>query len=414
MAQPTRMVRGLLLFEAAMYSSVTPVLPHYAHTLHASKAAVGLLAAGYSAGLIPGALLGGRFATRHGVRRTTLAGLIGFGLAIAGFGLVSDLAALDALRVVQGMFCGLIWGGGLTWVIAAAPVQRRGTVIAGVMAAATLGTLIGPLLGTLALAIGTVPVFGATGAASLVLAGWAARHPEPAWRPPTGAIGDQLRRALHSDGFALGTWLVALEAIYFGAAGVLLPLRMAHLGAPGWEIGAAFAAASAVSAALAPLVGRSVDRRGARLTITFGLATGAPLLVALLAPTDPTVLAGLLVISLGVPMTAGMIPAVSLMTAATERAGVSLVLATTAVNLGYAVGETLGAPTAAALGQTAGDGLPLFILAALMLASLVPVRRAPSGAESAEPAPDPHAPGRTHARGRRRTRRGDRSVTRSR
>ena len=31
------LVRVLLLFESAMYSAITPVLPHYAHVLHASK-----------------------------------------------------------------------------------------------------------------------------------------------------------------------------------------------------------------------------------------------------------------------------------------------------------------------------------------------------------------------------------------
>ena len=68
------LVRVLLLFEASLYAAVTPVLPHYAQTLGASKPAVGLLAAAYSAGVIPGSLLGGWLAARVGVRRTTLVG----------------------------------------------------------------------------------------------------------------------------------------------------------------------------------------------------------------------------------------------------------------------------------------------------------------------------------------------------
>ncbi|MGH2910510.1 MAG: MFS transporter, partial [Solirubrobacteraceae bacterium] len=139
-----RTIRTLLLFESMMYSALTPVLPHYAHVLHAGKPALGILVAGYPAGLIPGALLGGWLAARQGVRRTTIAGLVGFGIAIAGFGLSSQIVALDLLRVAQGAFCGLIWGGGLTWLIAAAPVARRGAAIGGAIGAATFGTLLGP------------------------------------------------------------------------------------------------------------------------------------------------------------------------------------------------------------------------------------------------------------------------------
>ena len=380
MKQLTRMVRVLLLFESAMYSAVTPVLPHYARVLHAAKPAIGLLAAGYPAGLIPGSLLGGWLASRIGVRRTAVAGLVGFGLSIAGFGLATDLVSLDLLRVVQGAFCGLIWGGGLTWVIAVSPADRRGSVIGGVIGAATFGTLLGPVLGTLAVTAGPAPVFAATGLVSLALAAWAHRHAEPTGRPTPGAPLTQLRGALRAGGFGLGWWLVTLEAMFFGAAAALLPLRMARFGAPGWEIGAAFVAASALSTVLSPLVGRSVDRRGPTTTVIVGLATGVPLVAALVLPHGALALSVLVVVALGAPMTAGMIPAVSLMTAATERAGVTLLVATTAVNLAYAVGETIGAPAAAGISAVTGDGVPLLMIAALLLLTLVHVLRTRPGA----------------------------------
>jgi MFS family permease len=354
-----------------------------------------MLAAGYPAGLVPGALLGGWLAARHGVRRTTLAGLIGFGLAIAGFGFVTTLPALDALRVVQGLFCGLIWGGGLTWVIAAEPVARRGAVIGSVIGAATFGTLLGPLLGTVAVTVGTGPVFGVTGAVALGLAAWAHRHPDPPHAPVPSAILSQLRAALGAGGFGLGAWLITLEAMTFGAANVLIPLRLARFGAPGWEVGAVFVAASAVSTALSPLVGRSVDRRGASLTIALGLGAGAPLLAALVLPGSAPALAVLAVIALGAPLTACMIPAVALMTGATERAAVSLILATTAVNLAYATGEVVGAPVAAGLSQATGDWVPLVLIGALMLASLPLVRRAgrPTAEDAAHDAAENPADG---------------------
>ncbi|MGI8714225.1 MAG: MFS transporter [Solirubrobacteraceae bacterium] len=367
------LIRWLLLFESSLYSAVTPVLPHYAHSLHASKPAVGLLAAAYPAGLIPGSLIGGWIASRVGVRRTTFAGLIAFGAAIAAFGFGSDLVALDLLRVIQGASCGLIWGGGLTWAIAVAPRERRGAVIGSVIAAATFGTLLGPLLGTAAVAVGTRPVFCLLGAISLVLAMITWRHPEPGHRPqaePGRPLSRAALRAALRGGLGMGIWLINLEAITIGATNVLLPLRLSRFGASGVAIGATFLLAAALSSVLSPIVGRVTDRRGTRAPVVVGLIASAVLLVALLAPRSALLLAALCVIALGAPLTGYMIPAVSMMTDSAERAGIALVLATTLVNLSYATGETIGAPLAAGLSQATSDAVPVLLIAATMLITL--------------------------------------------
>ena len=39
------LVKALLLFESVLYSAITPLLPHYARALGASKPAIGVLAA---------------------------------------------------------------------------------------------------------------------------------------------------------------------------------------------------------------------------------------------------------------------------------------------------------------------------------------------------------------------------------
>ena len=223
------------------------MLPHYAHVLHAAKPAVGLLTAAYPAGIVPGSLLGAWIAHRAGVRRTSLIGLLLFAASIAGFGFGTDIVTLDALRFVQGTGCGFIWGGGLTWVIAVAPRERRGAVLGSVFAAAIFGTLLGPVLGTLAVTVGTRPVFAVVGVVSLALAAWTLRHDEPApWS--TGPETDTpLRTAMRSRRMQLGSWLILLEAATIGATGTLLPLRLARFGASGIMIGATFLLASLVS-----------------------------------------------------------------------------------------------------------------------------------------------------------------------
>jgi MFS family permease len=382
------LIRVLLLFEAAMYSAVTPVLPHYAHELHASKPAVGVLAASYPAGMIPGSLLGAWVATRAGVRRTTLIGLLLFAVSIAAFGFATDIVTLDALRFVQGAGCGFIWGGGLTWVIAVAPRERRGTVLGSVIGAAIFGTLLGPILGTLAVTVGTRPVFALVGAVSIGLAAWTVRHPEPP-APADAAepAATPVRAVLTNRHILVASWLILLEAATLGATGTLLPLRLARFGASGVLIGATFLAASLISMMVAGPIGRGVDRRGPGALVCLGLTLTAGLLALLTLPQSAVLLAVLSVIALGGPLTLYTIPSITVITAATERVGIPLAVASLMLNLAWAVGETVGAPAAANLSQATSDAVPLLALAAIMVITLRPVIRArltsPAPADSA-------------------------------
>ena len=296
------LIRVLLGFESVLYSVVTPLLPHYAHQFGASKPAIGVLAAAYPAGMLPGSLLGGWVATRGGVRRTTVFGLVLFTASIAAFGYASDLAVLDGLRFVQGIACGYIWSGGLAWVIAIAPRNRRGAVLGSVLASAIFGTLLGPAVGTLAVAAGTGIVFAAVGVVSLALTVWAMRHPEP----PAAALGARSspRALAASRPFVLGFWLILLVACTFGATGTLLPLRLAHFGASGVAIGVTFILASLLSTLLAPGIGRFTDRRGNALPLIVGLGATAVLLALLPLPAAALPLAVLTVVALGGPTTA--------------------------------------------------------------------------------------------------------------
>lgn len=360
---------GVLLgFEAMLYSAVTPVLPHYAHEFGVSKPAIGVLTAAYPAGMVPGSLLGAWIATRAGVRRTVIVGLLIFTVSITAFGFASDIAMLDALRFVQGAACGCIWSGGLAWVIAIAPRERRGEVLGSVLAAAIFGTLLGPVLGTLAVAVGTEFVFSCVGAVSVGLAAWTLRHREPPL--PEAGTGAPLLALVRSPRLMLALWLVVLEAGTIGATSTLLPLRLSAFGASGIAIGIAFLLASLLSTVISPFVGRLVDRRGPGFPLCWGLALTAVLVALLPVPQSAWGLGVLTVVALGGPMTANMTPATSIITDLSERAGFALVFATMMLNLGWAAGETLGAPLAAKLAQLTSDAVPLLILAALMAISL--------------------------------------------
>jgi predicted MFS family arabinose efflux permease len=362
------LIRVLLGFEAVLYSVLTPLLPHYEHVFAVSKPAIGVLTASYPAGMIPGSLIGGWIASRAGVRRTTVVGLLLFTGAVVAFGFGSEIGVLDGLRFVQGIGCGCVWGGGLTWVIAISPPGRRGEMIGSALASAIFGTLIGPMLGTLAVAAGTSVVFPCVGVVSLALTAWALQHPEPP-RAALG-VGAPLRLLARDPRMALGCWVILLEACVIGATATLIPLRLARFGASGVAIGITFVLASLLSLLLNPQIGRTLDRRGPLLPLSLGLGGTAILLAVLPVPKSPFGLAALTVLALGGPLTGCAMPAISMMTDAIERMGAALAFGSMLFNLAWAIGETIGAPAAASVSRATSDAVPLAALAVLMLATL--------------------------------------------
>jgi predicted MFS family arabinose efflux permease len=132
--------------------------------------------------------------------------------------------------------------------------------------------------------------------------------------------------------------------------------------------------ASLLSLLVNPAVGRLVDRRGVLLPLSAGLGATAVLLVLLPVPRSPLALAALTVLTLGGPLTAYGLPAITIMTEAIERIGAALAFGSMLFNLAWATGETIGAPAAATVARATSDAVPLAALAALMLATLVAVR----------------------------------------
>jgi predicted MFS family arabinose efflux permease len=348
-------------------------LPHYAHELSVSKGAIGILVGAYPTGMLPGSLLGAWTATRAGVRRTTVVGLMLFAVSTAVFGFASSIAVLDAMRFVQGVACGFVWAGGLAWVIAIAPRERRGEALGSAIGAAIFGTLVGPIVGTLAVAAGAELVFSCVAATSLGLAAWALHHPNP---PPADTTVTRPAYALaRSPVIVVGVWIILLEACTVGATETLLPLRLSRFGATGVAIGLTFVLTSLASAALARPVGRVVDRRGAQLPLCSGLALAAIFLALLPIPSSALGLAVLTVIGLGGPLTAYTIPAMSVITDSAERMGIPLAIATMLFNLSWATGETFGAPAAAVISQATSDTVALLLLSLLMVLTLPSVVR---------------------------------------
>ncbi|HYN51144.1 MAG TPA: MFS transporter [Thermoleophilaceae bacterium] len=379
------LVAAVVLVDTMFFAAVVPLLPFYSDEFDLSKTAAGVLTAAYPAGTFAGALPGGWLAARWGVKPTLLTGLALLGITSLAFGFADSIVLLDAARFVQGVGGACMWAAGMTWLVSAAPAERRGELIGSALAAAIIGVLFGPVLGGAATVVGTEVVFSGVSVVAAGLAVWAWRTPGVAPRPSRGLPA--MLRALRRRDVLTGFWLFTLPALYSGVIDVLAPLRLDDLGASGVAIGAVFLITAAVEAVVSPLAGRLSDRRGRLFPIRAGLA-GAAVMAVLLPLPGYTVLLGLAVLLTFVTLGGFWAPAMALLSDASENAGLDLALAFSISNLAWALGNLVGSGAGGAIADATVDAVPYAMLGVMCAVTLVGVislgRSAParSGAAS--------------------------------
>jgi MFS family permease len=368
-------VTRLLVFTSAVvfvdtlfYAALTPLLPHYVHTLHISKTGAGVLAAAYPAGTFLGAVPSGIVASRIGVKPTVVVGMSTVAVCIVVFGIGKHAWELDAARFLQGFAGAFSWTGALAWLVAGSPPDRRGSLIGRAFAIAVAGALFGPVLGGVASVLGIGWTFGAIGVASLGLAAAAALIPGQRRESPQGP--DVLGRVLGDARVQAAAWFVVLPALLFGALTVLAPLRLSHLGFGSVAIGAAFLCSAAVEGTNNVLVGHAIDRNGPKRALLYALA-GSALVAALLPwPDDPYLLA-VLVVCGGLAFGTFYTPGMTLLSHLSEEHGVDQGYTFALVSLVWAPGQTLGAAGGGALAHATADAVTYLLLAGICAVTLV-------------------------------------------
>lgn len=377
-------VSAVFVVEASLYSAVTPLLPTLADKLSLGDAKVGILAAAYPAGLAPGALLGAWLAPRVAARITGASGLVVLAAACLAFGFADTTPVLVGARLAGGVAAGCLVGAGLAWLVAATPRDRRGAAIGTAFGASILGTLGGPLIGMLAAALGTAPVFGAMACVVALLAIPVLRQPDPlpqAEAPPSRPP----LRLLAGSGVATAAWLIVLVATCYGAVQVIAPLRADRLGGTETVIGTSFLVAALAGAAVAPLTGRAIDRWGILMPVSVALGVAAPLLALLAVPSSLALLVLLTILTVGGPLPAVTTPAAALLFQRAEAIGLPLAASAAPIIACYSVGGTLGGLASAVLADRTFDAVPLWLLAGASLLTIVGL--APWRREAAPPAP---------------------------
>jgi len=366
------LVCTLVWVDTMLYAALTPLLPHFAHSLHLSKAGAGVLVAAYAAGALVGGLPGGAAAARLGARRAVLVGLTLMGISSLGFAFAHGFASLLAARFLQGCASGFTWAGAFAWLLAAAPRERRGQLIGTALGAAVFGALFGPIVGAVAALVGRAAVFTALAGLAVVLAVWTLQIESiPPDRPSLSAMA----RALRDNRFIGGLALMALPSLLWGVLSTLAPL---HLAAAGWgavAIGGAWLLGAALETALSPLAGRMIDRRGILVPVQASLAAGAVLSVGLALTPRPLVYVPVLILAggaYGVLFT----PAFALIAEGAERSGLAQGMAFGLMNAAWATGALIGPAAGGAVAAATGDVVPFLVSAGFCAAALAVVRRA--------------------------------------
>ncbi|MBS1878497.1 MAG: MFS transporter [Actinobacteria bacterium] len=364
------MVAAAFALESALFSTLSPLLPHYESEFAMSRLASGVLAASYTAGMVVGTLIAGLWASaRFGVRATALVGCALLAGSSLVFGAADSVLMLDLTRGVQGIAAGLVWCSLLGWLILLTPAEARGRMMGAALGAAVFGSASGPLLGAATQVVGTFAVFAAIAAAvavyTVVLSGAEPPPRDEGTLPELRLPRDRQLRWIAAIGF--------VPPLLIAGVVTILPLQLVERGASEAGVDAVLLVGSLVAAVGCIAAGRAADRRGYMAPVVVGIVASALSLVVMSVAGSPLALGVGYALFQGLGLGFFWVPLTSLFTHRGESIGMSAAAAALVLNLSFTVASTIGPPLLTGLEQGTTEAMPYLAMAGLTLLCLAAV-----------------------------------------
>jgi MFS family permease len=365
-------VSAAVFIDTMFYAVISPLLPELSHQLALSKLSAGVMTASYPAGMLVGSLPGGMLAVRTGPRFSVCVGLLMLVVSTVAFGWLNSAPGLDLARFMEGVGGACSWAGGIAWLVAATPVERRGAVIGNALALAIGGSLFGPAIGAVASAAGRPALFTVLAMSGLALTAFVRTVPDQTESSGQGVAA--VIKVMGRPPLVRAMWLMVLPAMVSGVVNVLAPLQLHKLGAGAGAIGATFLVGAGLEAIVSAWVGHLSDRHGRLLPMRLGLV-GTAVTVGCFTLPGTALELSLLVMLVCVVLGGFWAPAMALLSDVGASYGIDQAHAAALMNLGWAAGQIVGALGGGATGNAYGDGFAALTTAALCVLSITATRR---------------------------------------
>ncbi len=374
MRRQPRVVYWVVFLDALLMFAIVPLLPGYVHDLHLSKTQAGLVVGIYSGAVLVFSVPVGYLAARVGARPLTIFGVALLAVATFGCAFADGFWPLLAARTGQGLSSAISWTAGMAWLSEASEPGRRGRVLGTAMSFATVGTIIGPVVGgLLGGAYSLRTPFLLLGSITVVLTVLVWRAPAGVAAPPPVGVRALVRAVGGSRAVVAALGMMVLVATVSGTLDTLVPLRLGVDGYSAAAITVVLTMAGLLASASNYGVGRIFDRFGG-IPIALVSIVGMAVFVAALAAA-PTGLALAVIFVASTPAITGQYAvAFPLCAEGADAAGLAHANVFGLLNLAWGAGFLVGPAAGAALAQATSDRVTYIALVAISLAVALALR----------------------------------------
>ncbi|MGW7579478.1 MFS transporter [Streptomyces sp. NPDC054765] len=374
-AAPVRRLWGAVLFGYLALGATLQELPGYVvDKFHGGPTAAGLAVGVAFAGTALTRPFAGRAGDAGLARTVSMTGGVITAVAAVGQLLAPNIPSLVACRMLMGVGEAALFSGGLPWVMAGTPANRRGRVAGWFGLSMWGGLSLGPLIAVVLhhaggpTAVWTVVIV--LPLLSTVLVAATRRQPQTA---ATGSLRPSTLRDIVPRGVSLPGFCLGLAAYGYGALSALLVLYLSRENIGGQDVGLIiFAVAFLVTRASgSPLADRYGGVAVARIVLVI---EAAGLLLIATVPTQLAALFGAAITGIGLGLIYPATSAITLNRTGALQPGVSMGTMTSFWDLGIMVAGPLSGVAAAHFGYRAAFATAAAVTAVAMVVTLVALR----------------------------------------